>query len=63
MCIGLPMQVIQADGIFAWCEAGAERERLDMRLVGDQPVGTWVLGFHGGANIWVNDFNKRLVGC
>ena len=49
MCIGLPMQVIQADGIFAWCEAGAERERLDMRLVGDQPVGTWVLGFHGAA--------------
>jgi len=49
MCIGLPMQVIEADGIFAWCEAGAERERLDMRLVGDQPVGTWVLGFHGAA--------------
>ena len=25
------------------------RERLDMLLVGAQPVGTWVLGFHGAA--------------
>ena len=49
MCIGMPMQVIAADGSFAWCEAGVERERLDMRLIGDQPVGTWVLAFHGAA--------------
>jgi hydrogenase expression/formation protein HypC len=49
MCIGLPMRVVEPDGSFAWCEAGNERERLDMMLVGDQPVGTWVLGFHGAA--------------
>lgn len=49
MCIGMPMQVIAADASFAWCEAGVERERLDMRLIGDQPVGTWVLAFHGAA--------------
>lgn len=22
----------------------------------------WVLGFHGGANMWFNDYNKRVVG-
>ncbi len=49
MCIGLPMQVAEPDGSFAWCEAGDERERLDMMLVGEQPAGTWVLAFHGAA--------------
>ncbi len=49
MCIGVPMQVIEADGSFAWCEADDQRERLDMMLVGDQAPGTWVLGFHGAA--------------
>jgi len=49
MCIGVPMRVIETDGCFAWCGAGGQRERLDMRLVGDQVEGTWVLGFHGAA--------------
>jgi len=49
MCIGIPMQVVAQDGSFAWCEGDQQRERLDMMLVGDQPVGTWVLGFHGAA--------------
>jgi hydrogenase expression/formation protein HypC len=49
MCIGMPMQVIERDGSFAWCEADRQRERLDMMLVGDQPAGTWVLAFHGAA--------------
>jgi len=29
--------------------ADQQRERLDMMLVGNQPAGTWVLGFHGAA--------------
>jgi len=49
MCIGIPLRVITPDGSFAWCEDGAERERLDMMLVGEQPAGTWVLAFHGAA--------------
>jgi hydrogenase expression/formation protein HypC len=49
MCIGMPLQVIGFDGSFAWCEADGQRECLDMRLVGDQPAGTWVLAFHGAA--------------
>src|SRR5450755_3436407 len=49
MCIGIPLQVVEPEGSFAWCEADDERERLDMMLVGEQPVGTWVLGFHGAA--------------
>ncbi len=49
MCIGLPLQVVQAETHHAWCEADGQRERLDMALVGEQPLGTWVLGFQGAA--------------
>jgi len=55
MCIGVPMQVVEPDGNFAWCEADRERERLDMMLVGDQPAGTWVLAFHGAARQVLNE--------
>jgi len=24
--------------------------------------GRWVLGFHGGGNVWMNDYNKKMVG-
>jgi hydrogenase expression/formation protein HypC len=50
MCIGMPLQVVHADGgHHAWCEADGHAERLDMMLVGDQPAGTWVLAFQGAA--------------
>jgi hydrogenase expression/formation protein HypC len=49
MCIGMPLQVTEPEGSFAWCAADGQRECLDMRLVGDQPAGTWVLAFHGAA--------------
>ena len=55
MCIGTPLRVVELDGSFAWCEADQVRERLDMMLVGDQPVGTWVLGFHGAARQVLSD--------
>jgi hydrogenase expression/formation protein HypC len=55
MCIGVPLQVVERDGSFAWCEADDQRERLDMMLVGDQPPGTWVLGFHGAARQVLSD--------
>jgi hydrogenase expression/formation protein HypC len=49
MCIGVPMQVIECGPIWAWCDDGSERVRIDMRLVGQQPAGTWVLAFLGTA--------------
>lgn len=55
MCIGTPLQVVEPDGSFAWCEADDQRERLDMMLVGDQPAGTWVLGFQGTARQVLTD--------
>lgn len=45
MCIGLPMQVISGDGFWAECEGMGRRARIDMRLVGEQPAGAWILTF------------------
>jgi hydrogenase expression/formation protein HypC len=55
MCIGTPLRVIEADGSFAWCAADGLRERLDMRLIGAQPAGNWVLAFHGAARQVLTD--------
>lgn len=55
MCIGLPLRVVEAQGNLAWCEADGHGERLDMMLVGEQPVGTWVLGFLGAARQVLTD--------
>jgi hydrogenase assembly chaperone HypC/HupF len=49
MCLGIPMQVIDGDGLSAVCEGRGERLRIDMQLVGAQPPGTWVLVFQGAA--------------
>lgn len=59
MCIGVPMVVTDLDGDFAWCEADGARERIDMRLVGPQPPGTWVLAFHGAARQVMDETEAR----
>ncbi|MDP2902835.1 MAG: HypC/HybG/HupF family hydrogenase formation chaperone [Methylovulum sp.] len=45
MCIGLPMQIIEQRGESAVCLYRGEENRVDMMLVGEQPVGTWLLVF------------------
>jgi len=58
MCIGTPLRVVDDAGgaRFAWCEDDdTRRERIDLVLVGPQPVGTWVLAFHGAAREVLSD--------
>lgn len=45
MCIGIPMQVIEADGRFALCEGRGERRRINTALVGEVRAGDWLLVF------------------
>lgn len=45
MCIGIPMQIVIAEEGYAWCEGLGQRRQINTLLVGDQPVGTWVLTF------------------
>lgn len=51
MCIGIPMCVVEAGWGQSGCRPrdGGEVRQVDMVLVGDQPVGTWVLVFLGAA--------------
>lgn len=49
MCLGIPMKVLEADGVFAWCDGRDGRSRIDLSLVGAQPAGTWLLTFMGSA--------------
>lgn len=43
MCLGIPMQVVESNEFTALCERRGEQRRLNMMLIGPQPVGTWVL--------------------
>lgn len=45
MCIGVPMQVVDAEGLRAWCVSRGERRRIDTTLVGPCRAGEWVLVF------------------
>jgi hydrogenase expression/formation protein HypC len=49
MCIGIPMQVVEAGNGYAWCEGLGQRRQIETLLVGDQPAGTWLLTFLGSA--------------
>lgn len=45
MCIGIPMQVIEADSRHALCEGRGERRRVNTALVGEVAPGDWLLVF------------------
>jgi hydrogenase expression/formation protein HypC len=43
MCLGIPMLVLEHDGATALCERRGERRQVSLALVGDVPVGSFVL--------------------
>jgi hydrogenase assembly chaperone HypC/HupF len=61
MCIGVPMQVIAPGLGYALCEGRGERREIDMRLVGDQPEGAWVLVFLDAAREIVTAEQAALI--
>ena len=68
MCLSIPMRVVEwddPDGDFAWVERGEgeslRRERVNMMLIGPQPVGSWVLTSLGLAKEVVEDEQRQLI--
>ena len=59
MCIGVPMQVVSTANGRAVGEGRGQRESLDLMLVGEQPVGTWVLAFCGAARRVLSEDEAR----
>jgi hydrogenase expression/formation protein HypC len=49
MCIALPMQIVRAGELTALCRGRNGEEEVNMLMVGEQPVGAWVLSFLGWA--------------
>ena len=63
MCLGVPVQVLHADGHVAWCRDRAGREsRVDLWLVGEQPPGAWLMVFRGAARSVVDADEAARVG-
>lgn len=63
MCLSIPKQVVEweGEGDFAWVERSGERERVNMMLIGPQPVGTWILTALGLAKEVVADEERALI--
>jgi len=68
MCLSIPMQIVELegeDGDFAWVERGEgehfRRERVNMMLLGPQPVGTWILASLGLAKEVVEEEERLLI--
>ena len=49
MCLGIPMQVVESHPFQALCRNGGQFQSIDTALVGQQPVGAWLLVFLGSA--------------
>jgi len=49
MCIGVPMRVRELQPGYALCEHNGLMERVDISLVGEPSVGSWLLVFLGAA--------------
>lgn len=61
MCIGLPMRVVQCLPGYAACEGLGQSRTIDMKLVGEQEPGTWVLVFLDAAREVVTAAQALLV--
>ena len=49
MCLGIPMQVVAADGNAATCSGRSGTQDIDVSLVAPVATGEWLLTFLGAA--------------
>ncbi len=61
MCIGLPMQIKEAGFGYAKCEGMGIKRDVDTLLVGDLPIGTWVLVFLNSAREVLTPENAKKI--
>ncbi|MGY3621676.1 HypC/HybG/HupF family hydrogenase formation chaperone [Bradyrhizobium sp. USDA 10063] len=62
MCLGLPMTIIETDGMSALCQYGNEQRRVSVMLLSEPPVGGKVLVCIDTAVRLLNDDEARLLG-
>jgi hydrogenase expression/formation protein HypC len=62
MCLGLPMTIVETDGLSALCVYGAEQRRVSVMLLSNPPVGAKVLVYIDTAVRLLDDEEARLIG-
>ncbi|MDI3565635.1 HypC/HybG/HupF family hydrogenase formation chaperone [Bradyrhizobium sp. Arg816] len=61
MCLGLPMTIVETDGITALCEYGNEQRRVSVMLLSDASVGAKVLVHIDSAVRLLDENEARLI--
>ncbi len=61
MCLGIPMQVVEIEGVFAWCEGRDGRQRINTMLVGEVLAGQWLLTFLGAARELISAERASMI--
>ncbi len=61
MCIGIPVQVTEVDGMFAWCEGRNGRVRINTLLLGEVLPGDWLLTFMDSAREAIDPVRAAMV--
>lgn len=62
MCLGLPMTIVETDGLSALCVYGMEQRRVSVMLLSNPPVGARVLVYIDTAVRLLDDEEARLIG-
>lgn len=64
MCVGIPLQVLRMDGVFAICaDRAGSTHRIDTLLVGPQPSGAWLMSFLGAAREVIDADKAERLGA
>ncbi len=61
MCVGVPVEVIEAGEFVALCRGRNGEEHVNMMLVGSQPEGTWVVNFLGSAREVISAEDAAII--
>ncbi|MBB4371736.1 hydrogenase expression/formation protein HypC [Bradyrhizobium sp. cir1] len=61
MCLGLPMTIVETDGVSALCEFRGEQRRVSMLLLSNPPVGAKVLVYIDTAIRMLDEEEARLI--
>ncbi|MEY9878986.1 HypC/HybG/HupF family hydrogenase formation chaperone [Bradyrhizobium sp. USDA 329] len=61
MCLGLPMTIVETDGISALCAYRGEQRRVSVLLLSNPPVGAKVLVYIDTAIRLLDEDEARLI--
>ncbi len=61
MCIGIPMRIVEQGFGYAVCEGMGFKREVETLLVGDQPIGTWLLIFLNSAREVLTETDAQKI--